>query len=185
MVIAGGIMELFILQYVSCAAAFIGAIGSIGAIAVALYVHHKAQMPYIIAYLEYYEDENAIYLIVKNMGNGVARNVKISGFDYSMAMSGVIDVLKDGFIEKGIANLVPGAYRKTFINGGYPISQNMWKSSELTVSYDAKGFLRNKTICETFTLDYYSFAGNLYPTSEAQKIIVAIEKIAQEIKNKA
>lgn len=171
-----------IIPYISGITSAVSAIGSIGAIIVAIYIHHSAQKPNVIVYLEYGDDEASMYLYVKNIGGGLARNVKLSGFDYSLAKDEFIHILRRGFLEKGIPILVPGACRKTLINSGSFLASNENKSSEITISYDSRGLIFSKHIQESFVLDYYSFAGNIQIKSEVFKIRTAIEELVSEIK---
>ncbi len=51
----------------------------------ALYVGYRAELPEVVACLEHDRDHACMYLVIKSCGNGIARNIKLSGFDYSMA----------------------------------------------------------------------------------------------------
>jgi anti-sigma-K factor RskA len=62
-------------------------VAAIAAVVVALYVNYEAKLPDVIAYLEHDSAHGCIYLVVKNFGRGVARNVQVQGFDFAMAES--------------------------------------------------------------------------------------------------
>ncbi len=132
----------------SCAAAIV-------AVIVALYVSYKAELPEVVAYLKYDRDHVYMYLVVKNCGNGVARNVKLSGFDYDMADAKMAKLLRKSFVERGIPVLIPGAERSSTIQAGNSMCEHKDDSCVVTVSYDdEKSFLRrSKTVSEDFTLD--------------------------------
>lgn len=168
---------------ISCVSSTVAAIGSIGAIAVALYVNYQAHAPRVVVYLEYRGDEASVYLIVKNIGGGVARDVYLSGFDYEMADPAAITILKNGFIEKGIPLLVPGADRMTIINSGQFLSDYGGRIEEVRVTYTKDGFVGTKTKVETFVLDYYSFAGNLHIISNERRTANALEKIEKNLRS--
>ncbi len=167
---------------VSCVSATVAAIGSIGAIVVALYVNHQAHLPYVIAFLRYDSDQYSVSLVVKNVGNGVARDVRLVGFDYTMAIGPPAkDVLSKGFIERGIPVLVPGGSRETIVNAGKNLEKSLDKTNEVEVSYSVKTLLGSKRLSERFTLDFYSFAGNLHIDSEEKRSRIALEKIAERV----
>jgi hypothetical protein len=148
----------------SCAAAIV-------AVIVALYVSYKAELPEVVTYLKYDSDHVCMYLVVKNCGNGVARNVKLSGFDYDMADAEMAKLLRKSFVERGIPVLVPGAERSSTIQAGNSMCEHEDDSCVVTVSYDEKSFLRrSKTVSEDFTLDFYSFSGSMYVMSDVHGI---------------
>lgn len=112
-----------------------------------------------------------MHLVVKNCGNGVARNVRLSGFDYSMADKDMTKLLENSFVERGIPVLVPGAERSTTIQAGSSMRGHEDDSCIVTVSYDEKSFLRlSKRMREEFTLDFYSFSGSMYVVSDIHEI---------------
>lgn len=161
----------------SCAAAIV-------AVIVALYVSCKAELPEVVAYLEHDRDHACMYLVVKNCGSGVARNIKLSGFDYSMADTEMTKLLKRSFVERSIPILVPGAERSTTIQAGDSMRGHEDDSCVVTVSYEENAFLRHsKTASEEFTLDFYSFSGSMYIMSDTHEIKKEFVKATKTLKD--
>ena len=155
---------------------------AIAAVFVALYVNHDAKSPQVIAYLEYDLDHSGVIFVVKNFGDGVARNVSINDFDYSFAEDSYRDSLAASFIAGGIPVLVPGAFRSAAINHGAAAAPFEESVIEIKVSYDSKGFpfgiKRNE---EVFLLEYKSFFGSRNYTSDLHRGASAVERIGKTL----
>lgn len=108
--------QLNMLDVATCVAAIVSALGAIAAVVVALYISRQAILPQIVAYLEFDADHSCMYLVVKNIGNGVARDIRIDGFDCSLAGKELREYRSDkSFVARGIPCLVPNAWRQTII----------------------------------------------------------------------
>lgn len=154
----------FVVSVVSCIAA-------VAAVIVALRSIYESKLPDVVVYLEHDRDNSCMNLVVKNFGKGIARNISMNGFDYSMADPGMVQQLKHTFIERGIPVLVPGASRSTVIQGGTSMKSHSEDACNVTVAYTESAFpFGTKTFSETFVLDYYSFSSSLYTKSELYEI---------------
>ncbi len=157
----------------------IAAGGALAAVFVSLYLYWAAQRPDIVAYLSHDRDNGCVLFEVKNLGRGVAEDVKIGSFDFDLVQDKYRDyVCERSFLTKGIPVLVPEAYRNTVILDGPDIKNFDSIVSQVSISYKRKGLLGHKTEKRVFPLDYYSFCGSIYKKSDLHKLRVAIEVIA-------
>jgi hypothetical protein len=165
----------FIVSAVSCIAA-------VAAVIVALRSIYESKLPDVVVYLEHDRDNSCMNLVIKNFGKGVARNVSLHGFDYSMADPSKVPHLKHTFIERGIPVLVPEASRSTVIQGGASMKSHSEDTCNVAVSYVEPAFpFGTKTFSETFVLDYYSFSNSLYTKSEPHEIKEELHSIKLSI----
>ena len=157
----------------------LAAFGAIAAVFVSLYLYWAAQRPDIIAYLSHDRDNGCVLFEVKNLGKGVAMDVKIDSFDFDLVQDKYRDFVRErSFITKGIPVLVPEAYRNTVILDGPEIKNFDSIVSQVSLSYKRKGFFGLKTEKRSFPLDYYSFCGSIYKKSDLHALRVATEVIA-------
>lgn len=163
-------------------ATIISPLVAIAAMFVALYISYKDNLPNVILYLRYDKDKRAVYLVLRNFGKGVARNVKL-------VCDNLDDIVQEQFqlvglptfMTKGIQNLVPGDERASIIATG-EVQRDMGDKSVLVdVSYTYKGFLpwTIKRCNEEFVIDYTSLYGQLSSDTELHLIRVAIQKLAK------
>lgn len=171
--------------------AIFAAVGTVTAAAVAVGTFRRSAQPYVIAYIARDEDDGSVLLVVRNIGNGCAWNVSISGFDLSFAGFYPVSDLKmidyrkkiqGTFIFRGIPMLAPGESRSTVIaNMGYASQHLSDKESIITVEYStAKNSREWRKRREEFALDYYSFANTIYSKSAEWRMATALEKIADK-----
>lgn len=152
---------------------------AIAAVAVSLYLYWAAQRPDIFAYLIHDRDNGCVLFEVKNLGKGVAIDVKIESFDFELVQDKFRDFVRErSFLAKGIPVLVPEACRNTVILKGPKIKDFDSVVSQVSLSYKRKGPFRLKTEKCSFPLDYYSFSGSIYTKSDLHKLRVAAEVIA-------
>ena len=157
----------------------IAAGGALAAVFVSLYLYWAAQRPDIVAYLSHDRDNGCVLFEVKNLGRGVAEDVKIDSFDFDLVQDKYRDyVCERSFLTKGIPVLVPEAYRNTVILDGPDIKNFDSVVSQVSISYKRKCLLGLKSEKRIFPLDYYSFCGSIYKKSDLHKLRVAIEVIA-------
>lgn len=157
----------------------LAASGAIAAVFVSLHIYWAAQKPNIIAYLSHDRDNGCVLFEVKNLGKGVAMDLKIDSFDFGLVQDKYRDFVSErSFLTKGIPVLVPGAYRNTVILDGPDIKNFDSIVSQVSLSYKRKGFFGLKTEKRGFPLDYYSFCGSIYKKSDLHALRVATEVIA-------
>lgn len=159
-------------------------IAAVSAVVVALYVNYQSKLPDVAAYLEHDRDHASMYLVVRNFGKGIARNVELEGFDYEMATSDLYPSLKNSFIERGIPLLVPSAERSTIIQAaGSEMREHMYDSCMVTISYSEDAFIgRSKTVKQEFMLDFYSFSGSVYTLTDVHEIKESMTNIQKTMK---
>lgn len=149
---------------------------------IAILVNHDAKRPQIMACLEFDSDENIVYLIVQNLGNGVAYDIHFSAYDESIFMDQFRPHVLESFVAKGIPLLVPGSKRSTIVTGGRMMDEMLEKTSALTVSYSERGLIRKRVrVEEDFILEYSSFSGALYTDSETKRVRRALEKMQEDV----
>lgn len=161
------------------AAAVISAI----ALFVALYAGYRSELPQVVASLEFDGDRNCIYLVVQNLGKGVAYDILLSGYDDAVWMERFRPQVSKSFVTKGIPILVPGAKRSTVVAAGRIMDEMKDVSSPLLITYSERGFLcSRKTVVEEFTLDYESYSGSIYMQSDSHLLRTAMERIEKHLK---
>lgn len=157
----------------------LAALGAIAAVFVSLHLYWAAQRPDIIAYLSHDRDNGCVLFEVKNLGKGVAKDVKIDSFDFDLVQAKYRDYVRErSFLTKGIPVLVPEAYRNTVILEGPDIKNFDSVVSQVSLSYKRKGLFGPKIEIRSFPLDYYSFCGSIYKKSDLHALRVATEIIA-------
>jgi hypothetical protein len=157
----------------------LAAFGTLAAVFVSLHLYWVAQRPDIIAYLSHDRDNGCVLFEVKNLGKGVAMDVKIDSFDFDLVQDKYRDFVRErSFLAKGIPVLVPEACRNTVILKGPEIKNFESVVSKVSLSYKRKRFFGIKTEKCSFPLDYYSFSGSIYTKSDLHKLRVATEVIA-------
>lgn len=165
-------------DWATVAAAIISAVS----LWIAILVNHDAKRPQIMACLEFDSDENIVYLIVQNLGNGVAYDVHFSAYDESIFMDQFRPHVLESFVAKGIPLPVPGSKRSTIVAGGRMMDEMLEKTSALTVSYSERGLIRKRVrVEEDFILEYSSFSGALYTDSETKRMRRALEKMQKDV----
>lgn len=165
-------------DWATVAAAIISAVS----LWIAILVNHDAKRPQIMACLEFDSDENIVYLIVQNLGNGVAYDIHFSAYDESIFMDQFRPHVLESFVAKGIPLLVPGSKRSTIVAGGRMMDEMLEKTSALTVSYSERGLIRKRVrVEEDFILEYSSFSGALYTDSETKRMRRALEKMQKDV----
>ena len=165
-------------DWATVAAAIISAVS----LWIAILVNHDAKRPQIMACLEFDSYESVVYLLVQNLGNGVAYDIHFSAYDESIFMDQFRPHVLESFVAKGIPLLVPGSKRSTIVAGGRMMGEMLEKTSALTVSYSERGLIRKRIrVEEDFILEYSSFSGALYTDSETKRMRRALEKMQQDV----
>lgn len=167
-----------------CASLIISAISSVAsvvAIYVALRVNYTASLPQPVVFLRHDRDDSSISLVVKNLGSGVATDIRIKDFDYSMTSKELVSKVRTSFVAHGIPLLVPGAQRDTVISiGGDDMLRCAGKICVVQLEYTERTMfnnLRERTV--PFTLDISSFTGSLYTPSNSHEAVESLKKIAK------
>lgn len=104
-------MEEGVVVDYQCASLIISAISSIASVValyVALRVNYTASLPQPVVFLRHDRDGSSISLVVKNLGSGVATDIQIKDFDYSMTSKELVSKVRTSFVAHGIPLLVPG-----------------------------------------------------------------------------
>lgn len=167
------------IENVNCVVNVIAASSALAAVFISLYLYWAAQRPNVIAYLSHDRDNGYVLFEVKNIGKGVAMDVKIDSFDFDLVQDKYRDfVCERSFLAKGIPVLVSEACRNTVILKGPEIKNLDSVVSQVSLSYKRKGLFGLKTVKRRFPLDYYSFCGSIYTKSDLHKLRVATEVIA-------
>lgn len=167
------------LENVNCCVNVLAAGSALAAVFISLYLYRAAQRPDIIAYLSHDRDNGCVLFEVKNIGKGVAMDVKIGSFDFDLVQAKYRDFVRErSFLAKGIPVLVPEACRNTVILKGPEIKNFESVVSKVSLSYKRKRVFGIKTEKCSFPLDYYSFSGSIYTKSDLHKLRVATEVIA-------
>lgn len=163
-------------------ATVIATIISVASLWIAVWVNHDSKRPQIIVSFEFDSDKSVVYLVVQNLGGGVAHDVRFSGYDDKVFMDQFRPQVLKSFVTKGISILVPGSKRSTIVAGGRVMDALQDMSSEMTVTYCERGLVRKKVeVSEEFTLEYSSFSGALYTDSEMKRVRKALEKMEADI----
>lgn len=160
------------------------AAGSFFAVCVALWTVYESQRPQVAVFLEHDRDRADVRLVVKNFGNGIARNIRISDFDFTLVQPELKEELERGFLSNGIPVLVPGASRDTILFAGRSaLRQHDGLVTTVILSYEEKsllGFSKSKSDC--FELDTVSFYGSIYSNSDEYLTRIAVQSIDNTLK---
>lgn len=163
-------------------ATVIATVISVVSLWVAIWVNHDAKKPQITVSFEFDSDKNIVYLVVQNLGGGVAYDLRFSGYDESIFMDQFRTHVLKSFVTRGIPVLVPGSKRATIVAGGRIMDEMKDKSSNMTVAYCERGLIRRRVeVNEEFTLEYVSFSGALYTDSETKLMRRALEKLEKDV----
>lgn len=166
-------------------AGFMAALAAIAAIIVSIGLYLENRKPDIMAYLEHDSDKTTISLIVRNFGNGIARDIRASNLNAEIIQPELRTAIMNGFVSKGVPMLVPGDSRKTIIcTAMYANTQNKDEKTSIALSYKRKTFLGRWKTEETddFELDLYSFLGSLNTKSDVHQIKNNLESINKNLK---
>lgn len=147
------------------------------------YLMRKFQnMPEISMYLKFAEAKPAmLYLMIENIGTGVARNVKFEILkNYEHYKYPQDDLAQKGIIKSGLENFYPKQVFKYFVNfTGENWEEKRNEQITIQVSYGSSFFNQtHKTF--SMSLEQYaggSQAGDTYPALTA----LSIEKIQKDI----
>lgn len=162
----------------------ISAIAGIFAVCMAIWTVQESRRPQVAVFLEHDRDVASVRLVVKNFGNGIARNIRFSNFDFSAVQAELKTEIEKGFLTNGIPVLVPEASRDTVLFAGQSaLKEHDDFMTTVTVTYEEKGLLgRKKTVSDYFELDAISFYGSIYSKSDAYLTRIAIQSIADTLK---
>lgn len=153
-------------------------LGTVAAVVVAFYLYCASQRPDVVAYLSHDRDNDCVF-VVKNLGKGVAKDVKFESSGFDFVQERYRDFVRDcSFLSKGIPVLAPGANRNTVVLDGPEIKDHDMLVSKVVITYRRRRFWWHKTEKRSFPLDYYSFAGSIYAKSDLCRLMVATEVIA-------
>lgn len=166
-------------------AGFIAALAAVAGSIVSLKLYLESKKPDVVAYLECDPDKMAISLVVRNFGNGIAKDVRVQNLSPSLVKPELRDVAMNGFVSKGVPMLIPGGSRKTIVcDTGYAKTLDDEAVESVSVSYKRKtAFGRWKTEeAGDFDLDFYSFLNAVRAESDIHQMKKSIESIAKSLK---
>lgn len=166
------------------AASVISAIAAILAIWVAVRIQRENTSPSVIAYIE--KDGIASFkLVLRNIGQGAAYDVKIENFDMGMVQGGTSPLVRfaeESFATNSVPMLAPGSARETILTTTVYARDNLKdRSNSVTVSWSLKpaGSKRKSNEC---VLEYGSFLDSLYSDPLDLRVARALEGIQNELK---
>ena len=161
----------------------VSVLAACAAVYVALYVNYRAELPQVVLYLEHDDDLSCMYIVAANLGKGVAWDIQFPDFDFTIVQDDNRDYAARSFLAKGIPVLVPGAKRRTIVADG-----DMKGLADLSVSgtlrYRQRKMLgrgRSKPVEAPYVLDYYSFSGNLYTSSDMHAISTSLKNLDKKL----
>lgn len=163
-------------------AGFVAALAAVAGTLVSLRLYLESRKPDVVAYLECDHEKTAISLVVRNFGNGIAKDVRIQKLSASLVKPEFQSIVMNGFISKGIPMLIPGGSRRTVVcDTGYAKTLGDETVESVSVSYKRKTAFGRWKVEEAgdFELDYYSFLSAIRTESDIHQIkksMKAIEK---------
>lgn len=175
-------------EYISIAMLFVGGV----AIWVSYTVYSANISPEVIIYVDDNPDAKSIInLVIKNIGRGVAKNIKFkpnkalpkNAFGFEEAKMPL--VMDEGPIITGISNLAPDSSRVIMFGRYHGLEK--WfegKSIDIEITYERSSKLpfKSKYIKSISTLDVYSFATtDASDNSHAKKLVDEIKKLKDEL----
>ena len=140
--------------------------------------------PYVIAYFMVKEGTGLIYLILKNIGQGVARNVRFSFDPPLITSSETINQMlaKMSFVTEGIQSMPPGYELKTLFDStvSYLNNEELPQKYKVRISY--YGGIRPEERIDEYVLDISVFWGLSYTRKTTMKDLVKkTEDIGNEL----
>lgn len=167
-------------------ASLISAIAAILAIWVAVRIQRENTSPNVIAYIEM-EGSIDLKLVLKNIGQGAAYNVKIENFDIGMVQAGessFIKIVGGSFVANGCPMLAPGCVRETILaSTTYALANLKGKDNAITVSWSLKPDDPRRQL-NNCTLEYDSFLNSLHTDSLDLRAVKALEGIQRKLENR-
>ncbi len=140
--------------------------------------------PYVIAYFTIKEGTGLIYLVLKNIGQSVARNVRFS-FDPPLKTSNetINQMLaKMSFVTEGIQSMPPGYELKTFFDSTVSYLNNEELPQKYNVRISYYGGIRPEQRIDEYVLDISAFWGLSYTRETTMKDLVKrTEAIGKEL----
>jgi len=140
--------------------------------------------PYVIAYFDVPYGKAQIFVVVKNIGKGVARDVRLN-FDPPLRNSDSVNVNDIGFIKNGIRSMPPGYEIRTFFDG----MREYFKTQELPLLYRAEisysGGLFEGIRTEEYEMDLSAFKKRFFVEEKGlHELVKQFEKLNSTIENK-
>ena len=136
--------------------------------------------PYVVAYFDIpYGKHWILYLVVKNVGKSVAKNVKLE-FEPPLRNSNEEKISEIPLIKKGIGSIPPGYEIRTFFDSAI----SYFNKSELPLTYKVKisysGGLRSDIRSIEQIMDLYAFKGiSFLDEKGTHELVKKVEKIVK------
>ena len=158
---------------------------AITAVIVSLYIFYDQKKASVIAFAKFDSDNAITTLFIQNIGNGIAYDVTIDvdPLMFSEVVRDHLDKWPNGRI---IPNLVPGDQRTVMLTVGDGARTNeklFGQSYPVKIHYKEKSLIGKPLDRNITYLIEYDSLNDLYGASEEKKTRLAVEKVAQEIKN--
>lgn len=141
-------------------------------------------MPNIILYLKSTEDSHGLRLYIKNVGEGVAMNIK--GFilkDYNRFGQEIHKLSETGLFKYGLYILPPGEHCKYYLDTWSNINQSDIENLYIEIEINYEGVDRKKHI-RAFKLHFSQVFGQGYtnpPETHVGKIAYYLEKVSKSL----
>jgi len=147
--------------------------------------YRRLKSPQIVVYLDSLQDSGEVRLVVQNLGGGIAYDISFSDYHGLPIHESFRVLVLQSFLKTGIPMLIPDDRRSTSIHLAQDARDEMTNQTyPITVKYFASRHSHRLTICESYQLDYYSFANSIYSMSNEWKSVQALEKIAKALEAK-
>jgi hypothetical protein len=135
--------------------------------------------PYVVAYFDIPYGKHWIYLVVKNVGKSVAKNVKLE-FEPPLKNSNVEKISDMHLIKEGIGSIPPGYEIRTFFDSAI----SYFNKSELPLTYKVKisysGGLRSDIRSAEQIMDLSAFKGLSFLDEKGMhELVKEVEKLVK------
>lgn len=142
--------------------------------------------PNIVAYLKSTEDYNSLRLYIKNVGEGVALNVKANVLkDYNRFGKATCKLSETGLFKYGLNILPPGEHFSYYLDAWSNIKESDIENMYIDIEISCKGFSDEK-FTNSFKLDFAQVCSQGYtnpPETHVGKIAHYLEKISTSFNN--
>lgn len=178
---ASVLLQYDISSFISLLAAFFSAIAALAAAYVAWKTYRDNRAPKVIAYLADGHEGSDADFIVKNIGNGVAYDVVVSGFDFRICYPDWRESNEDTFISNGIPMLAPGQERGTSICPYTYAARNL-KGMSVEVQIRCSKKPQGPSGCQgSYVLEFDSFLNSLHSTPDMHVIASSMSMLSKDI----
>lgn len=164
----------------------VSALAAVASVWVALYISHRSKWPDVVAYLEADLDSGTTDLVVRNIGDSPAYDVRVGfGVDYTLVQPVFQKGASGSFVRTGIPMLVPGSERRTTVFENGWGSEHATDTCEVDVSFGRKGVLGGmRRMSARCVLEYRSYANAVHRHSLEKQAVDALVEIASYLRSR-